>query len=461
MRATTSLVVGVAALAAPLLGQTIEQNRFGMWDRTSEFSSRGALGPGGGQVSQKHPWGVVGGLLSTQESFDVGVTGTLPSGYPDYANTKFYATKLRMPSQQGIRAWTVTHNLNTSSNAPVTLPQDGTGFHHCWRLPSGASWPTDGLSVHMSPGPWTLLYAWKCANMQHAEMQRYETGRLNVYNYEELAWSDTPSAGPVYQPLAWELEVGTPQAVLEGGAANATFNCPGVGNPNRGYASLDPDFVDYFQRLGRYDDYTWFVEAGASHAWGLAVLFHSRVLGTPFAIPGVRGTFLLDVTDPLFAVTHVILLGATGSGSFTLNLGPPTSSARRLVAGLPTWASQAVVFSPKPAPPSLELTNVFTMRVRTLDQLQFKSGFAAKGSPLTILRKTGDRTLYIRNDGHGTALVQQYAGQTLLPGASAVFDRAAVRIPLSPGATRVVVSSTSTVSNRWGSGIRILYAMNY
>jgi len=473
MRSRILLVIALAA--CDLSAQTLDQNQLGMWDRSTEYTRRGLLGTSGGQVSQKHQWGVVGGLtqlsfmqyavqdqqVATQEPFDVGLTGIDSLGLPDYANTRFYATNIRLPNgNPGIRAFLVTHSLNSSSNV-VQLPSDGSGFHHCWRLSPAPNWVTDGVSIHTSDGG---AYSGNelCFNSsQHAEIPRTEGSKV----LQRLGWSEVPNTSPraVSFDVAWRLDVGSPRATLEGGTANSVYNCPGWG-ANLGYAGHDPDFANVGRKTPpRFDDFSWSVEAGPSHANGIAVLFHSRALapGVGVSVPGWSGTLMLDFTDPLFGLVQTGPLSFMGRGSFGLKLGPGTSQLRQIVSRLPMWISQGLVLKSSPSGWIGEFTNVFSMRPRK----QFASGFQTAGlsarSPLTITKQAQDTMLYLRNDGPGRVDVKQFAGQNPLPGAWSVNERTAMRIPLAATATRIVVSTKVDKPTSLHSGVEVTYARNY
>jgi len=465
------------------LAQASDQNEIGMWDRNVEFTSRGRLSSNAGFLSQKLAWGQVAGLThvslvryvvqdqdtTTQEPFDVGFTGTNNQGLPDYANTRFYATNLRIPHFE-MNPWLVTHNFDGRPGAakPFPLPNDGVGVHHCWRLEAAPNWVTDGLSVHMSqaaPYNNTLLCYVQGRKSQHREIPRTEGQQIVA----ELGWSEVPSGNPsaMFLDRAWRLEIGSPTATLEGGAANSVYNCLGVNDPNRGYASLDPDFDDVGRATPpRYDDYSWFIEAGPSHAGGIAVLFHSLALapypGGGISLPGIRGKLMLDVGDPLFALFHTTALDTNGSGRIDLGLGPATSPLRRLAASLPSWASQALVVKSGPGGIDAELTNLFTMRPRKgfAGSNAFRHAQLDTAAPLTIPRTPGSRSLYLRNDGHGTVQVRQYANSVVLPGEVTVGDRSAMRIPLLVTTTRLVVTTKITRPTAAHPGVSVLYGFD-
>ncbi|MFQ5505617.1 MAG: hypothetical protein ACE5F1_12595, partial [Planctomycetota bacterium] len=392
MRTQSLLVVALGlSLAAPVASSpqnTFNQNKLRIWDQTSRFTSRGRLGTAAtGFLSQAFPYSVLAGArklthlkyviqtrnLAVRSSWVMRVAGLGANGLPDYVRSTPIAPPVTIGGTgRGAGAFLVTHTFNP----PVLITVPAGQWHLCWQLLAA------NLSILMSVEPTTPQAP--CSTL---EAQRVERGRPVA---EQLAWTQVPNAIPPAAPYgaSWRLDLGFDEPMLQGAAlvyaGTRGVVCPN--NPNTGYASLDPDFANVGGLAPpRFDDYSWTIEAGASYAGGIALLFHSTtVLPAPIALPPVGGALRLDFTDPLIAFIVPARLGASGAARVNVSFGLGASALRSTIVGLPTWSSQALVIDRRGR---AAFSNLWTLRPRNLPA-RFFGGKASITTPLRVARGT-------------------------------------------------------------------------
>ncbi|MAE77633.1 MAG: hypothetical protein CMJ85_12285 [Planctomycetes bacterium] len=439
------LLALTSAVAAPSVAQSV--NEHSIWDRTTEYTSRGANLGSAGFVSQGFAFGFTGGLrtltgvrytvqdedAATRERLTVGFAGLDAAGRPDYANVNAYAANFLTPGGSGQRAWIVTHT--TLRQNPIKLPVTCEQRHHVWQF-QAASWPSDGASVWMSEGATfnSTLLCWQ--NSEHREIPRTD-GLLGQID-EELGWTSVPSSASIPANRSWELVLSFAEPTLQGGAVNAVYNAPGCPNPNQGYAAIDPDFSNIGGgTLARHDDYEWTVMDPTGQ---VALLYWSTsVLAGGFPTP--FGQFFLDLTDPLMQTGPVPMSAFSGGKArMRFNLGPANSPVRVIASEFGAWSAQALIVQPGP---KLQLTNLWTMRTK-LVPTGWQAGKARQGVPARLSKGAGVRLLILRNDGRGTLTVQAKSGSTNVGPPTTVCERAPARILVPAQANAVEVSSNKT-----------------
>lgn len=463
MRARLALLA-IAATTSGLVAQTTNPvNNFWRWDRSTEFTSRGANGGNPGFVSQGFSHGHTANLdtltqtsfvmqdqnPSTRESYDVGTTELDGAGRPDYANMRAYATNLMLPvsTQTTPGAWLITVTGLTATPHKLNL-QSHDQWHHVWKINQPANWTTDGISVHMSQAA-AYQNSLLCVNTAHREIPRTEGTSQIVENlgWSAVAMSTTPRA----LNRTWRLRTSWAEFPLNGGAVNSTYggyyggaNTIGCNttDPNVGYAALDPDFADVgLGSPARVDDYSWILEAGAAQAGKFAVLFFSQ---TCFANGGVAtpfGQLHLDLSDAIFnAVGPQVMpvLSTSGQSVYSLQFGAANSALRPVVRDFPNWSAQAAVITDS----GLQLTNLFSFRT-LLTPPGYASATADATTPFTTARAVTDNFFWIRNDGPGTLKVTLKRGTTEF-GTANICERTAVRMVATGAANTVEVTTTST-----------------
>lgn len=468
---TCPALIALAVFCGSSSAQVLNRNQYHRWDKTTDFTSRGANGSSPGFVGQAFKPGFVGGLrrvtwiqytvqdqdTSTQEPWHVGYAGVDAAGQPDWANLKTYLTNLTMPISTGIRAMTFTHTLAT----PVQVPASCEAWIHSWQFTKQTNWTTDGLGVHMSfqtrtPNNSPSLLCQTSPYLSKRESPRGMTTPNEVN--ERMGWS--ASSGSTNQPQtmsrAWKLIQAFDELVLSGAQDNTTYNNSPCPNPNEGYAGLDPEFADEAGGTpSRYDDFSWIFRTGTSYGGGFGVVLSSLTV-QPVAggVPTPFGPLYLDLLDPLFAFGPLgaVRLDAAGGGTVSMKLGPGTSPLRPIVGQLPTWSAQGVVLDSNGGNP--RLTNVHTFRAATAPT-GFTAAKVAKGGEVKVPRSAGE-TLYLRNDGYGTVTVQfKVRGVNVGPSAD-VCEFAAVRYrPASPAPGDFHITANKT------NPTEILYRKNY
>ncbi len=444
------------ALSSSLLAQTTTFNPAESYDRTTEFTSRGANGAGPGFVSQAFAYGNSAGLQTLtrsryvvqsqaprgRERWNVGTTLLNARGEPDYAGMRTYATNLQLP---GPGAFLVTHTQ--LARTPHLINHRLEQWHHVWQfLPTTAG--SGLLSVHMSqsaPFNSTLL----CFNnSRHREIPRTD-GSPSQQIVERHAWSTVANAPtPAVMNRAWRLETQFAEVVLNGYSDNAIYNAPRCVNPNPGYARIDPDFNDTGAGSPpRNDNYRWTLAAGSAWNGGVAVLFWSTTT-FPTGVPTPFGRLYLDVLDPLFALGPQVMGPiSSGTASLSLNLGAANNPLRGVVANLPNFSAQAAAIS---RTQGVRLSTLMSFRPK-LVPAGFRAGAATTAAPVSIRKLASQRNILVRNDGAGTLSVQPKRGTRKIGPATIVPERCAVRVDLTAAsaATSIEIAANKTTPVRF------------
>ncbi|MFQ5506226.1 MAG: hypothetical protein ACE5F1_15760 [Planctomycetota bacterium] len=475
----------VVALSGALWAQTIDQNRFANWDKTTEFTSRARVGTGKGHISLGFPYGHFGGIqsltfanfiiqdqnLATREPWSLGYCFADAAGAPDYANNKVILANQLLPGGSGVGAFSVTLNLNTTATKVALNPPAKDIWNWTWEFVNAApNWTSDGISIHMSQAATyngTLLCF---QGSRHREIPRTDAswdgtnmsaGRQIL---EHMAWSAVPGGNPPISSMerSWRLDLGSDEATLQTRSDNSVYNGPGCPNPNPGFAGRDPDFNDSGGGTpGRFDNPSWEIRGGPSFANGVGVIVNSMgVLNPGLKLPGINGALQLDFLDPLFAFLFIVPLNGAGNGTFTQSLGPNSSAVRKAVESLPNWTSQAYLVGTGAAP-KREFSNIASMRPKLSPgpaTARFIMAQTVRGTPLNLTRSRTQTSIYVRNDGPrwdkatastiggwGEIDVQQFAGSRQIGPTVTVPARAGMRIPISVVATLVRVSGKKSV----------------
>lgn len=457
-------ILAIAATTSGVLAQASNPvNNFWRWDRSTEFTSRGANGGNIGFVSQGFSHGHSANLdtltqtnfvmqdqnPSTRESYDVGTTELDGAGRPDYANMRAYATNLMLPASTNTSpgAWLITVTGLTAQPHKLNLKSHDQ-WHHVWKFNQAAQWTTDGISVHMSQAA-AYQNSLLCVGQSHREIPRTE-GTAQIV--ENLGWSAVANSNtPRAINRTWRLRTSWAEFPLNGGAVNSTYggyygNVGTIGcnttDANVGYAALDPDFADVGAGSpARNDDYSWILEAGAAQAGKFAVLFFSQTVFPNGGVPTPFGRLHLNLADPIFnaAGPQVMpVLSTSGQSIYTLQFGPGNSTVRPVVREFPNWSAQAAVITDS----GLELSSLFSFRTLTTPQ-GFTASSADAATAFSTPRTVRETVLVIRNDGPGVIKVDQRRGSTSF-GTADVCERTAVRLAISGAANEIRVTTTST-----------------
>jgi hypothetical protein len=281
----------------------------------------------------------------------------------------------------------------------------------------------------------------------HRELPRIE-GTTQII--EDLAWSSQPSSQrPAIQDRTWRLRLGFNEIALIPGIDNMAYNNSPCPNPSWGLGAVDPDFYD--SGVGtppRYDDYVWMVNAGATYAGGVAVLLVSQTTFPGNGIPTPYGQLYIDITDMLFGIGPIVMppLNATGSSTFTLNLGAGPNPIRNIFKDFASWSTQALV-TPLPTP-SWKLSSLSTMRP-TLAPPGYTAASAVSGTPASIPRTASTTKFSVRNDGRGELTVQFFIGSAPVPGTFKISERTMVRLSPPVAVNRIEVTSTKTTATNF------------
>ena len=460
MRITLTLAA-IAAVAACASAQTLNSNKRGLWDQSTEYTSRANVGGDAGFLSQAFPFGSIAGAQTftyaqyviqdqdqaTVEPWNFVWTGLDPqgSGNPDYTGAKAIAANNSLAASTGVGAWIITHTLTASTNAvKIAVPNDRLII--AWHLTVKANWTTDGLGVHMSqadrglPGSVNtpLCYTDTTTNQNHhREMNRVEGTAIIPGN--KLGQSTGPNNTFIDLDRSWRLDTGWDEVTLNTGVENATYN--GVCfNPNYGYGGLDPDVNDVAkQQTKREDNLVWQVQGGVNNSGSIAFLFSSMAMFSK-GLPTPFGELWINPTaDPLFAslgaVPFSAPLDAQGIATFTLTI---PAGIRPLIASFPSWSAQALVFNPTTA--KAQLSTAATMRFfydpKLTNQPFWTQAQADATTTVKIPRPTTSipRFLFIRNDGPGVLEVDEYRQTTKLR-TFVVNERTSVREIVNPAGT--------------------------
>ncbi len=457
----------------------IPQNKVRVWDQSTEYTSRGSVGGGTGHLSQAFPPGVTRGLdrlsfvqyviqdqmMQTKEPWEIKICPLDGKGEPDYKRGVVLLKNLTLPNGTGIRAFTITHNRNSSQNGPFVLSslKDANkkallnpfeSFHFAWNFVQKANWFTDGISLWMSQAGRTLpnggagqLTCWQ--SRFHREIPRpekFDPRDATAQIIERLAWTEfNGSPGrKLFTDRSWSVTLGFAEPTLQGAVDNKTFNNSPCLNPNTGYAALDPDFANKANGTPiRSDDYQWTVEAGGSYAGGIGLLiFSDSVYSNPVSLSGIRGTLSLDISSPLFAlgVFPMGVLDAKGAGSLKISFGAANSPLRKALTKLPALHAQAYVVKAGVRP---SFSSLFTLRP-ILKPSGFQRNTVTASTPLRIKKIPAQKTLFLRNDGPGLLAIKTFIGSTQIGPVFKVPERAALRALLFPGATIVEISTKKT-----------------
>ncbi len=467
------------SFAASLGAQAkVPQNGRNLWDRSVEYVSRGSVGSDTGFISQAFPFGQLAGLktltlirydisdqnLATQEPWNLRYCGLDKAGHPDYRNGTFIAKGMKLPIGTGNGGAQITHNFTgTGVNAPKPFTHTGGRWHFCWEFTKKTNWTTDGLGVYMSqagaqmPSNRNTALCYWSGGVKHREMNRVE-GNNAVLNMD-LAQSTGPNNSYADLTRSWELDLGFQEVTLMGGCENKTYTAAGCANPNYGYGGIDPDFNDTSKgQPKREDNFAWSVQAGSSYSGGLAFLLSStaafsKPIPTPFG-----PLYLNPINDVLFNGLGLLVfpkpLDAKGVGEFLFKI---PGSVRPIVASIPSWHAQVLVVKPGQSP---QLSSLHQFRPWLDEKLtgntKFTRAKASSTAAVTIPRPTSffPSTLYIRNDGPGYLLVDEYTGAKLAR-TFRVHDRIAVRESVSPAGSKWVIRSPHS------AGASFVYRWNY
>jgi hypothetical protein len=490
---TVLTLAALAALTTTVAAQTVllPQNKFRNWDQTTEYTSRGSMGGWNGSLSQAFPSGLVMGVpnlsyiqyvaqdqdLKTPATFDLIFTALDATGLPDYKNASTIVSAVALPTTTagGVGAYIITHNLNGDGKpgnnpAPFAIPSHkgydpNEQWHFGWKFTSkdGASWTTDGPSVHMSNdrsqlpvGQGDLCQFDTTANrVYHAEIPRKEKDAKGaiVAVKEDLAYSDQDSTNGAKPPSltssdrAWRVDLGSTVTVLSVASDNKVYNGASGSlaclNPNTGYAGIDPEFNNSSQVTAnpRYDNPVWLIDAGTNGANNVAVLLFSQAV-FPAGVPTPWGNLWVDLGDFLFLASPFgtpVVLDTQGKGSFTFDfgLGGTSNTLRPLVDALPHWHAQAFVVNPTKG--TATLSSLASLRPAllpagfTADDTTdgSNSGKIAKVKRGTVGGKPAP-TVYVRNDGPGLITVQGLLSNGAKFGpAIKVAERTAQRITIA------------------------------
>ncbi len=463
-----------------LKGQSsIPQNKIRIWDQSTEYTSRGSVGGGTGHVSQAFPPGVTRGLnrlsliqyviqdqrMQTKEPWELKIAPLDGKGEPEYKRAAILLRNLTLPNGSGIRAFTITHNRNSSQNGPFVLSalkdaknkpllDPNESFHVAWNFVQKVNWLTDGISLWMSQAGTALpnggngqLTCWQ--NRFHREIPRPEkfdpkdpTGQI----IERLAWTEfNGSPGrKFFTNRSWSVTLGFVEPTIQGASDNPSFNNSPCLNPNTGYAALDPDFANKANAsIARNDNYQWTINAGGSFAGGIGVLFFSdSVYSKPVSIAGIGGSLNVDIGSPLLSLGlfPMGILDTNGSATLKLPLGQANSPLRKAIISFPVIHAQAYVAKPGIRP---SFSSLFTMRP-LLQPKGFQRSTATASTPLRIQKTSSMKTLYVRNDGPGGLEIKTYIGSTRIGPIFMIPERTALRAPLFPAATTVEISTKKT-----------------
>ncbi len=345
----TAAVLGLSALA---YAQTPKPNAFHIYDGTTEYTSRGTVGTGEGEVLNRVPAKHFGFLRPcTKVQY---VLQDQNSATPEYYSIIFRKGDPQNPGkplvkidpqtgkdlgiiyetgkmsysgkgQGGAAAWIFTLTLSK----PVILP-DGEFFYGVHFYPA-PKWTADGGSCHMSGGynPSGTSNAAKCG----------EHFRQGIK--PKLAWCITytngkPDPTKIQEPSinrSFWVKIFVQNPVVQPYTIDPAARCASKkGKPDLGFAGLWPDLVD-LEKNGYLANFGWRLRE-VNYPSGIGMVFlASKQLPVPMHLP--FGNWYLLPSDPWFTILggQSITLSTKGEGD-TQAFNPPTA-VRQLLLG--TW----------------------------------------------------------------------------------------------------------------------------
>ncbi len=368
MRALT-----MVSLCAVLTVSAVAQNRYYLYDGTTEFTSRGGvITSSDARLMQRQPGDQICGSntinqfvailqdqnITTVENVTFELIASDPTqvaagGAPDinptasggigtFATAGPFALTFPTPASGVISAagWTITFNPAIVLSAlPIPLG-NGTpagDYYMSVRVPANTAWPNDGVSEHISTSSGTVNPG-----------EQMNPNTLNTYRLlagqSGIAWQQdaTLATGAVSQSApnrVYLSSVRIVEDVCQSFAQNATaFTGTNSGlTANYGLAGIWPmiDRVDA-NSLPIPDNIGWRVRATAPAGYSSVLLLSLGSL-PPFQLAGVGGSLCIDLNALVFDIpTSLALLSSTTQAVGT-NVNSPAP-----FPGEPTTTSEAV-----------------------------------------------------------------------------------------------------------------------
>jgi hypothetical protein len=333
---TISLLAGVLCTIATASAQRSEYHVYpDLFDASTSFVSRGALGANPGELLAELPGGLISGIgqdgsgaclvntlvvtlqdqdASTPETWGVVGRPRAASGTgPDTTAAPLYAaTGFQTPPGVGVTAWAFTLTFR----APAALPCSSDYFHGVI-LPAGPNWPaTDGLS---------------------AAAAHYSAGGFGDHprpGAPNLGWTHDPNAGFVQaQSQVWSFRLGSATPSLQMGnddpASTRVNPAASQGTANFGAGGFFPQ-TDGLPRADGIDARIY----DSGNAGGTAFLFLSfSPAPVPLAI--AQGDLLIDPAFLLPVGQGTIAAAAPEVAIFPML--PPGTVPHAVVVGQSVW----------------------------------------------------------------------------------------------------------------------------
>lgn len=300
-------------LVAAVPAQSIE-----IYPGVTQFTSRGDLGPSGGELAQgfhRSHWRAIGstgafsrlvGLryvvqdqnAATQSFYDVVVRQGADSTGPAAGSggVLCFVGRLSLPAGSGQMAWIVT----TALAQPCLIPTDGF-FSVGLRVPPEPGWSGDGVSVHSAPAA-------------------YDSGPQR----QDHAWQFVDNTQAFTHPsreLSWRFALLTDTPVVQNGVFPT-----GTRAFSRGLGGMFPP-------LGTHG-WSTHVDGGPVFARGIARVFlTASLLPQPIVAPFVRGSIYLG-PDAIGLAT--LFLDGDGRGDL-----PIVDPVRRF--GITPWVQAVMI----------------------------------------------------------------------------------------------------------------------
>ncbi len=326
-----------------VFSQTRVLNELHVFDGEAEYAYRPFSRTGEGEILQKVPSSLVGGIgringirvviqdqdAATSEKIWIILRKADSRGRPDISSSGIILKRgpyTISGNGAGTRAW----NFYFHFSQPLSVADKD--FFYGVLLSKGRS-NTDFASLHMS-GDYP---ASTCGEHPRKGISPGLAWRVNYSNGAPVSTSKLP------YNLAWDMGILSERPQIQGYAIDPASKCLTKKNvPDFGYAGLWPDLVD-LEGYGYKAMFGWRVRdrrnANKTNVKGF-IFLSSRMLGTPYYLPGT-GNWFLDPHAPIFDLFFVVSFDYFGEGK----AGPvdPPQTLRSLLLGTRLYA-QALVY---------------------------------------------------------------------------------------------------------------------